>query len=154
MSIGGLWNRLAQDIELGYLGAGKVMGLAGYGKYNSVIDQIINEYLDSSNHKLTETQKSLIKKCSKEDVAFTLQYNTIQLIKKYVLPLKTCENICIAGGVAYNGYMNEEFTKHYDNVYVPPAVGDEGQALGTYMHAGYILNKEVYKPKVYEGGEY
>ena len=24
--------------------------------------------------------------------------------------------------------MNEEFTKHYENVFVPPAVDDEGQA--------------------------
>ena len=29
--IGGLWNRLAQDIGFRYLDAGKVMGLAGYG---------------------------------------------------------------------------------------------------------------------------
>ena len=34
-------------------------------------------------------------------------------------------------GVAYNGYMNEEFTKHYKNVFIPP-VGDEGQALVVY----------------------
>ena len=32
--IGGLWNRLAQDIGFKYLDAGKVMGLAGYGKYS------------------------------------------------------------------------------------------------------------------------
>ena len=48
--------------------------------------------------------------------------------------------LCIAGGVAYNGYMNEEFTKHYQNVFVPPAVGDEGQAIGAYQHADYTLN--------------
>ena len=28
LSIGGLWNRLSQDLGFGYLGAGKVMGLA------------------------------------------------------------------------------------------------------------------------------
>ena len=33
----------------------------------------------------------------------------------------------------------------YKNVHVPPAVGDEGQSLGTYMHADYVLNKNKYE---------
>jgi len=154
MGIGGLWNRIAQDIGLGYLGAGKVMGLAGYGKYNLEVDQIINEYLENNNHKIPDSQRKVIKSLLKEDVAFTLQYNTIELIKKYVIPLKTSNNICVAGGVAYNGYMNEEFTKYYANVHIPPAVGDEGQALGTYMHADYVLNRKTHIPKTYSGMAY
>ena len=35
--------------------------------------------------------------------------------------------------------MNEEFTKHYTNVHIPPAVGDEGQALGTYICIDYVI---------------
>lgn len=154
LSIGGLWNRLAQDLGFGYLGAGKVMGLAGYGKYNYRIDAIIQAYLLNPNHKLPEYAKKVLEVVSKEDVAFTLQHATIELIKKYVYPLKTCNNLCIAGGVAYNGYMNEEFTKHYTNVHVPPAVGDEGQALGTYMHADYVLNRNIHTPDTYSGKEY
>jgi carbamoyltransferase len=154
LSIGGLWNRLAQDLGFGYLGAGKVMGLAGYGKYNYRIHAMIEYYLHNANHKLPDWAYGLIESCPKEDVAFTLQHATVELIKKYVYPLKTCENLCIAGGVAYNGYMNEELTKHYTNVHVPPAAGDEGQALGTYMHANYILNKEVHIPNVYSGREH
>jgi len=50
--------------------------------------------------------------------------------------------------------MNEEFTKVYKNVHVPPAVGDEGQSLGTYMHADYTLNNNVHIPNVYSGKEY
>jgi carbamoyltransferase len=62
--------------------------------------------------------------------------------------------LCIAGGVAYNGYMNEEFTKHYENVFVPPAVGDEGQAIGTYQHADYTLNNNIHKSETFAGKEY
>ena len=153
-SIGGLWNRLAQDIGMGYLGAGKVMGLAGYGKYNEAVHEIIKTYLVNPDHKLPKIAKELIASIPKEDVAYTLQYATVKMIEDVVYPLKSCDNICIAGGVAYNGYMNEEFTKHYKNVHVPPAAGDEGQALGTYMHANYILNQEVHKPSVYAGGKY
>ena len=78
----------------------------------------------------------------KDDLAYTLQEFTIDKIKEVVYPLKSCDNLCIAGGVAYNGYMNEEFTKHYKNVFIPPAVGDEGQALGVYQHADYTSKLE------------
>jgi carbamoyltransferase len=90
----------------------------------------------------------------KEDLAFTLQKFTIDKIKDHIYPLKTCDNLCIAGGVAYNGYMNEEFTKHYKNVFVPPAVGDEGQAIGVYQHADYVLNNNIHKSETFAGKEY
>jgi carbamoyltransferase len=151
LSIGGLWNRLSQDIGFGYLGAGKTMGLAGFGKYNEHVRDMIFEYLQNPNHRLPDTANDILENTPKEDVAFTLQQVTIEVIKKYVYPLKSSDNICVAGGVAYNGYMNEELTKHYKNVHIPPAVGDEGQAIGTYMHASYVLNKSIHLPNVYAG---
>ena len=151
LSIGGLWNRLSQDIGFGYLGAGKTMGLAGFGKYNEPVREMIYEYLQNPNHRLPDTAKDILENTPKEDVAFTLQQVTLDLIKKYVYPLKSSDNICVAGGVAYNGYMNEELTKYYKNVHVPPAAGDEGQAIGTYMHANYVLNKSIHIPNVYAG---
>jgi len=154
LSIGGLWNRLSQDIGFGYLGAGKIMGLAGFGSYSNSVHNIINEYMQNPNHQLPDNAKAIIETVPKEDIAYTLQYATNELIKKIVYPLKTSDNICVAGGVAYNGYMNEELTKHYTNVHVPPAVGDEGQALGTYMHADYVLNQNIHKPCVYSGVEH
>jgi len=154
ISIGGLWNRLSQDIGFGYLGAGKTMGLVGFGKYNSDVHVMIDQYLQNPNHRLPACASDILKNVPKEDIAFTLQYVTIELIKKFVYPLKTSNNICIAGGVAYNGYMNEELTNHYVNVHVPPAVGDEGQSLGAYMHADYVLNKNIHIPTVYAGKEH
>ena len=151
LSIGGLWNRLAQDLGFGYLGAGKVMGLAGFGKYNYQTHAMIEYYLENPNHKLPEWSKTVIDNNSKEDIAYTLQYVTTELIKEHVYPLKTCNNICVAGGVAYNGYMNEQLTKHYKRVHVPPAIGDEGQSIGTYMHADMTINGNTHKPNTYAG---
>lgn len=151
LSIGGLWNRLAQDIGLGYLGAGKVMGLAGYGQLDETVAEVIDDYLKNPNHKLSDNANQIIQQTAREDVAYTLQHATEKLIKKHVFPLKSSDNICVAGGVAYNGYVNELFTKHYKRVHVPPAVGDEGQALGTYMHADYVLNGNVHVPSVDAG---
>jgi len=149
--IGGLWNRLAQDLGFRYLDAGKVMGLAGYGKYSHQAHAMIEAYIMNANHKLPDFADQVIKNIPREDIAYTLQQVTVDLIKKHILPIKSCDNICLAGGVAYNGYMNEELTKHYDNVHVPPAVGDEGQSLGTYMHADYVLNQNVHIPTVFAG---
>jgi carbamoyltransferase len=154
LSIGGLWNRISQDIGFGYLGAGKSMGLAGFGKYNQGVNDLINQYLENPIHRLSEEAKKIIRTVPKEDTAYTLQQATVNLIKKIVLPLKTSDNICLSGGVAYNGYLNEELTKHYVNVHVPPAVGDEGQAIGTYMHADFVLNQNVHVPSVYAGLEH
>jgi carbamoyltransferase len=152
--IGGLWNRLSQDIGFGYLGAGKVMGLVGYGKFNNDVYKMISQYLQDPNHRLPRNAKEVMCNVSKPDVAFTLQYATIELVKKFVYPLKTSNNLCVAGGVAYNGYLIEELTNYWDNVHVPPAVGDEGQSLGTYMHADYVLNRNIHIPSVYSGKEY
>ena len=86
-----------------------------------------------------------------EEIAATLQQFTEDLITEHVYPLKTCNNICLAGGVAYNGYVNEMLYEKWKSVHVPPAVGDEGQALGTYMHANLNLNNEYHIPNVYSG---
>ena len=147
MNIGVLWNKLSQKLGFGNLGASKLMGLSAYGKYDIAIHLAIEDNRILKN----DDYRSSLKK---EDIAATLQYHTIDLIKRHVFPLKSCDNICIAGGVAYNGYMNEEFTKHYKSVYVPPAPGDEGQALGTYMHAEKMLNYRIHFPSKYGGKEY
>ena len=153
LTVGGLWNRLSQDLGFGYLGAGKVMGLAGYGKYNHQVHAMLDYYIHNDNQ-LPKWYQQVLKTHDKADVAYTLQYVTQELIKTHVYPLKTSDNLCVAGGVAYNGYMNEEFTKQYKNVHIPPAVGDEGQALGTYMHADYVINGNVHIPNVYAGAPY
>jgi len=154
LSIGGLWNRIAQELEFGYLGAGKVMGLAGYGKYNKGVEILIRDYIKNPDHKLSENASTILKITAKEDIAFTLQKVTLDLIEEHVVPLKTSKNICVAGGVAYNGYMNEKLFDWWGNVHVPPAAGDEGQALGTYMHADYVLNNNIHLPKVYAGADH
>ena len=143
IEIGLEWNYFSKKLGFGHLGAGKLMGLSAYGKYSDAIHMAI----ENKNY-------DYLLDVNKKDIAATLQYHTIDLIKRLVFPLKSCDNICIAGGVAYNGYMNEEFTKHYNKVHVPPAPGDEGQSLGTYMHADFILNKNIHIPNTYAGKEY
>jgi len=156
LPIGWLWNHMSKITGFGSLGASKLMGLVGYGKFSQYYYDVFETILAGE---ITE-KKNLpgdvirISEYGKQDLAFTLQKITLDKIKEYIYPLKTCDNLCIAGGVAYNGYMNEEFTKHYKNVFVPPAVGDEGQAIGVYQHADYMMNDNVHKSETFAGKEY
>jgi predicted NodU family carbamoyl transferase len=153
MSLGILWNYFSKQVGFGHLGAGKLMGLAGYGEYQYEIHNLI-DYYSNHNFSFPNKMKQVLDRHKPEDIAYTLQEATHELIETYVYPLKSCDNLCIAGGVAYNGYMNEEFTKHYKKVHVPPAPGDEGQSLGTYMHANKMLNNKVDVIGAYNGQEY
>ena len=165
--LGYLWNcacyairekpkRAGMEKEGGY-NPGKTMGLAAYGKCDNDFYDLLWLLLESRRGQFYKSYPTALynwsveKGLSKADIAATVQQFTqdriIELVKKY----KTSDSICLGGGVAYNGYMNELLTKHYDRVYVPPAVGDEGQALGTYMHMQYTLNNVVHVPKVFNG---
>ena len=154
LPIGWLWNHMSNLTGFGTLGASKLMGKVGYGKYSeyyyNVFEVICSGVIKEKKYK----EWKQIEISNVADLAFTLQKFTIDKIKEHVYPLKSCDNLCIAGGVAYNGYMNEEFTNHYKNVFVPPAVGDEGQAIGTYQHADYILNNNIHKSETFAGKEY
>ena len=156
LPLGWLWNQMSKLTGFGSLGASKLMGLVGYGSFNQyyydVFETIVSGDIREKNYDIHK--RINIAKYGREDLAFSLQKFTLDKIKEHIYPLKTCENLCIAGGVAYNGYMNEEFTKHYENVYVPPAVGDEGQAIGVYQHANVNINNIVHKSKTFGGQEY
>ena len=156
LPIGWLWNQMSKLAGFGSLGASKLMGLVGYGKfsqyYYDVFETIISGDIKEKKYKIHELIN--IEKYGRQDLAFTLQKFTNDKIKEHIYPLKTCDNLCLAGGVIYNGYLNEEFTKHYKNVYIPPAVGDEGQALGVYQHADYVLNKNKHKTETFAGREH
>ena len=156
LPIGWLWNHMSNLTGFGTLGAGKLMGLSAYGRMNDYFYNLFELILSGpiTEKKQEHFQHIDLKKYKKQDLAYTLQKFTIDKIKEIVYPLKTSDNLCVAGGVSYNGYMNEEFTKHYKNVFVPPAVGDEGQAIGTYQHADYVLNGNKHMSKTYAGKEY
>lgn len=149
--LGRLWNIVTAHLGLGRLAEGKTMGLAAYGKYDKNIQNklsfIFEDIYDKDNRKALEGLDYF-------DLAYNIQYFTNEIVKEFILPLKSSNNICIAGGVSYNGYMNELFTKEYGNVYVPPAPGDEGQGIAIYMHADYVLNENIKPPSVYSGLTY
>lgn len=64
------------------------------------------------------------------------------------------ENLCMAGGVALNCVANGKLynTKIYKDVFIQPAAGDAGGALGSAMAAYHIyFEQERNKPSVLDG---
>ena len=154
LPIGWLWNHMSNLTGFGTLGASKLMGKVGYGQHSDYYYNLFEIILDGPITEKKQEKFKHIRLDNIDDLAYTLQEFTIDKIKEVVYPLKSCDNLCIAGGVAYNGYMNEEFTKHYKNVYIPPAVGDEGQAIGAYQHADCVINNNIHKTNTFAGKEY
>jgi len=96
------------------------------------------------------------------DVAMSIQRTTEEAILRMVRQLhrKTAsENLCIAGGVALNSMANGRIAREgpFKNVFIQPAAGDSGGALGAALYAWHVL---LGKPRTfvmehaYWGAEY
>ncbi len=83
------------------------------------------------------------------DLAASVQAVTEEVMDRMVKSLsedyKGIENLCLAGGVALNCVANGKILKrnYFKNIWVQPAAGDAGGALGAALAAYYIhLNGE------------
>src|SRR5688572_21330409 len=58
------------------------------------------------------------------------------------------KNLCLAGGVALNCVANGKLlrAKHFDRLWLQPAAGDAGGALGAALVAYHLFNKQERKP--------
>jgi len=82
---------------------------------------------------------------------------SIQIVTEEVM-LKTCqhlaattenENLCLAGGVALNAVANGKILKSgiFSKVWIQPAAGDAGGALGAAFLAHHLYGKQPRRPK-------
>ena len=60
-------------------------------------------------------------------------------IARYLQEETQCKNLCIAGGVALNSVANYKIHKKgfYDNIFITPASGDDGTAIGAAYYGYY-----------------
>ena len=120
--IGLQFDLVSEKCKWGRMEAGKVMGLAPYGKY------VEGQYLASSN----------------ENAAATIQKEwedrAVELVK---IAAKKCNNIVLTGGCFLNVVVNYKLLKEFPdlNFYVDPISFDGGTAIG----AAYILHNN---PKI------
>lgn len=157
ISLARKYEQITHLIGFGYGQSGKTMGLASYGK----------SYFDYSNLNYADLKYSLKYRDMLEDIyalqvmsgknhkdfiaserhniAATLQEFTeralISFLKNQQKKFK-CDNLCIAGGIFLNCLTNHKIICEcgFKNVFILPAAGDDGQALGS----AYFAYKEMF----------
>ena len=85
------------------------------------------------------------------DLAASVQAVTEEVVLKLTRSLKAesgTRNLCLAGGVALNCVANGKVLKdgQFDNVWVQPAAGDAGGALGAALTAYYLFQGQSRTP--------
>ena len=82
------------------------------------------------------------------DIAASIQEITNEIIvamAKHAKELTGSKNLCLAGGVALNCTANYVLAKEniFENIFVQPAAGDAGGALGAALYVYYALQDNV-----------
>jgi carbamoyltransferase len=100
------------------------------------------------------------------DIAASIQFVTEEIVLKLALHIKNItgqKNLCLAGGVALNCVINGKLLKSkiFENIWVQPAAGDSGGAVGAALVAYYqmldshrIVNNKDKMKSTYLGPEY
>lgn len=78
------------------------------------------------------------------DIAASIQWVTEEAMLKmanYAYERTGSKNLCLAGGVALNSVANGRLMREtpFTNVYIQPAAGDAGGALGAALYAYHVL---------------
>ena len=141
--------------------AGKVMGLAPFGKSSGIHESRV-DYLNSLNW-----EKQFKGRGKKEweaspyleeykKVAATVQENFENFLFQYLDSVKKHfpneNNLVITGGCALNCTFNGKLArkKIFQKIYIPPNPGDEGISMGCAFSSYLRSNKEKWKPLPWE----
>ena len=82
------------------------------------------------------------------DIAASIQQVTEEIMIKLAISIRNefkVENLCLAGGVALNCVANGKILKKkiFKNIWIQPAAGDAGGALGAALALWYIENNNT-----------
>lgn len=85
------------------------------------------------------------------DIAASVQKLTEEIViglAREAKRITQCENLCMAGGVALNCVANGKLLEEnlFDNIWIQPAAGDAGGALGCALYATYVDGQVIRKP--------
>ncbi len=156
-SLGSLYSLVTNAIHYSSLKGEewKVMGLAPYGKHSDLFEAVLKDVFRAKNYKYTtkseilgkyeEEFKAFIKthNISKEDVAYTAQKVFLEFLIDLINYAKTLvpgkKAIFISGGSALNSSAMGEISEMalFDNIIVPNAPADDGNAIGAAVLAFY-----------------
>jgi len=157
--LGALYSRVSSYIFADWNKCGEVMGLAPYGKADAVKpllkfkadadkerDLAIAEWdVDFNKPWLVGIEQNWEASPSMQhwrDLAWRIQDDTERVLlerAKWLREATGAKNLCMAGGVALNCVANGRLVREagYDNIWIQPAAGDDGIAIGCAYY-GYL----------------
>jgi len=168
-SLGAVYSRASSHIFTDWNACGKVMGLAAYGAERParavmtgpLEDLRVNwPRIESIPHPGEWRQPP---RKQHRDLAAQVQADLERIAINYLSRLRRltgARNLVLTGGVALNSQMNGRVAREcgYENVYVPPAPGDDGAALGCVAFGLYSILRRPRRAKTflspYLGGRY
>ncbi len=149
-SLGGIFSSVAQQIFGDPAEAGKVMGLAPYGKctippasfffirdnefhFKDVVPKMFSDDARWPSHK--DEYRNLA--CSAQAALENALIYLAQRLRSFC----DSENLCYAGGVALNSIANERIIRESDfqKVFITPAAEDSGAAIGAAYYGLWQL---------------
>jgi carbamoyltransferase len=156
--LGAVYSRVSSYIFSDWNKCGEVMGLAPYGRPNAV-----KSFLDMKNGELSFTDwgrefdkpfmvgrdsnweaSSSVKHW--EDMAWRIQDDSENVLiarAKWLRETTGASNLVMAGGVALNCVANGRIAREagFDNVWIQPAAGDDGNAIGCAYYGHLAIQK-------------
>lgn len=161
--LGALYSRVSSYIFGDWNKCGEVMGLAPYGRRDRMKplavlhgqDLEVPEWTAEFNRPwLPESDEDWEKSGSLahwEDLAWRVQDDTETVLlarARWLRETTGAKNLCIAGGVALNCVANGRIVREagFENVWIQPASGDDGIAIGCALYGHLALKGE---PRTY-----
>jgi carbamoyltransferase len=160
--LGALYSRVSSYVFADWNKCGEVMGLAPYGRSGVVKPLVAMQNGDLSvpawdaefdkpwfvERDLNwETGPSM---AHWEDLAWRVQDDTENVLlarAKWLREKTGAKNLCMAGGVALNCVANGRIAREagFDNVWIQPAAGDDGVAIGCAYYGHLAVQKQPRK---------
>jgi carbamoyltransferase len=157
--LGAVYSRVSSYIFADWNKCGEVMGLAPYGRPNQIrpLATLKNGELDvrdwteefNQPYQPDDTKKWENNSSMQHwrDLAWQLQDDTEKVLIERAIWLREttgANNLCISGGVALNCVANGRIAREagYDNVWIQPAAGDDGIAIGCAYYGHLAIQKK------------
>jgi carbamoyltransferase len=157
--LGALYSRASTYVFGDWNKCGELMGLAPYGRHGQIrtLMEIADNKLSVPRWSPEYNQPYLTDPDSKweshpsmrhwEDLAWRVQDDTEKVLlarARWLRETTGAKNLCIAGGVALNCVANGRIAREagFDNVWIQPAAGDNGIAIGCAYYGLLELQKQ------------
>ncbi|HLM23981.1 MAG TPA: carbamoyltransferase C-terminal domain-containing protein [Pyrinomonadaceae bacterium] len=151
-SLGGMFSAAAQQIFGEAAEAGKVMGLAPYGRAEFASSDFFDvddgrfRFKDTVPRRFRYHQRWPNRASEYEALAGSVQAaleGAVLYLVQHIRELCRSQNLCYAGGVALNSVANERIIREsgFKNVYIMPAAEDSGTSIGAAYYGLWQLTQ-------------